>query len=114
MHAVIGGGMPRFMLTYTPESSYASYAQLLFRIKDPEDVVPMMQDVDTFLADNYPQASTKFRRLEIGPSPPAKIEARFIGPDPRCCAGWRFRPRRFSAQIPMQSVSGTTGGNAPR
>ena len=59
VHAVIGGGMPRFMLTYTPESSYASYAQLVFRIKDPEDVVPMMQDVDTFLADNYPQASTQ-------------------------------------------------------
>ncbi len=42
----------------------------------------MMKDVDMFLAENYPQASTKFRRLEIGPSPPAKIEARFIGPDP--------------------------------
>ncbi len=82
VHAVIGGGMPRFMLTYTPESAYASYAQLVFRIKDPDDVIPMMKDVDTFLADNYPQASIKFRRLEIGPSPPAKIEARFIGPDP--------------------------------
>jgi multidrug efflux pump subunit AcrB len=82
MHAVIGGGMPRFMLTYTPESSYASYAQLLFRIKDPGDVVPMMREVGKFLDENYPEASIKFRRLEIGPSPPAKIEARFIGPDP--------------------------------
>ncbi|MFT5139366.1 MAG: multidrug efflux pump subunit AcrB [Lysobacterales bacterium] len=82
MHAVIGGGMPRFMLTYTSESSYPSYAQILFRIKDSEDVVPMMKDVDAFLAENYPQASIKFRRLEIGPSPAAKIVARFIGPDP--------------------------------
>ena len=82
MHAVIGGGMPRFMLTYTPESSYSSYAQILFRNKDPEDVIPIMKEVDAFLAENYPQASIKFRRLEIGPSPPAKIEARFIGPDP--------------------------------
>jgi multidrug efflux pump subunit AcrB len=81
-HAVIGSGMPRFMLTYTPESSYASYAQLLFRIKNPDDVVPMMRDVEAFLGENYPQASIKFRRLEIGPSPPAKIEARFMGPDP--------------------------------
>jgi multidrug efflux pump subunit AcrB len=87
MHAVVGGGMPRFMLTYTPESSYASYAQILFRIKDPADVVPMMKEVDTFLAENYPQASIKFRRLEIGPSPPAKIEARFIGPDPEVLRG---------------------------
>lgn len=82
IHAVVGGGMPRFMLTYTPESSYSSYAQILLRIKNPEDVVPMMKEVDTLMADNYPQASIKFRRLEIGPSPPAKIEARFIGPDP--------------------------------
>jgi multidrug efflux pump subunit AcrB len=82
VHAVVGGGMPRFMLTYTPESAYASYAQLLFRIKDTDDVVPMMQEVDEFLGENYPQAAIKFRRLEIGPSPPAKIEARFIGPDP--------------------------------
>ena len=82
VHAVVGGGMPRFMLTYTPESAYESYAQLLFRIKDTDDVVQMMQEVDEFLGENYPQASIKFRRLEIGPSPPAKIEARFIGPDP--------------------------------
>jgi multidrug efflux pump subunit AcrB len=90
-HAVIGSGMPRFMLTYTPESSYASYAQLLFRIKNPDDVVPMMRDVETFLGENYPQASIKFRRLEIGPSPPAKIEARFKGPDPEVL-------RKLSAQ----------------
>jgi len=81
-HAVVGGGMPRFMLTYTPESAYESYAQLLFRIKDPENVETMMREVDDYLLENYPQASIKFRRLEIGPSPPAKIEARFIGPDP--------------------------------
>ena len=53
-HAVIGGGMPRFMLTYTPEAAYSSYAQLLFRIKDPEDVVPMMREVEQFLEENYP------------------------------------------------------------
>ena len=82
VHAAIGGGMPRFMLTYTPESSYPSYAQLMFRVKDSEDVIPMMKDVGVFLQDSFPHASTKFRRLEIGPSPPAKIEARFIGPDP--------------------------------
>ena len=81
-HAVIGGGMPRFMLTYTPESSYSSYAQLLFRIHEPADVVPVMRYVESYLQENYPQASIKFRRLEIGPSPSAKIEARFIGANP--------------------------------
>ena len=87
IHAVVGGGMPRFMLTYTPESKYPSYAQILIRVKDPEDMEAMMRDVDTFLEDYYPQASIKFRLLEIGPSPPAKIEARFMGPDPEVLRG---------------------------
>ena len=70
------------MLTYTPEKAYSSYAQLIIRVNAFEDVVPMMHEVDDYLAEQFPQASIKFRRLEIGPSPAAKIEARFIGPDP--------------------------------
>jgi multidrug efflux pump subunit AcrB len=100
MHAVVGGGMPRFMLTYTPESSYASYAQILFRIKHPDDVVPMMKEVDAFLAANYPQAAIKFRRLEIGPSPPAKIEARFIGPDPQVLRGLAVQAKEIFRSDP--------------
>jgi multidrug efflux pump subunit AcrB len=95
IHAVIGGGMPRFMLTYTPESSYPSFAQLLLRIKDPENVVPVMKEMDEYLAQNYPQASIKFRRLEIGPSPPAKIEARFMGPDPDVLRGLATRAKEI-------------------
>jgi multidrug efflux pump subunit AcrB len=81
-HAVVGGGMPRFMLTYTPEASYPSYAQLMFRVRDPDDLPLLMEEVDDFLEVHYPEADVKFKRLDIGPSPPAKIEARFIGPDP--------------------------------
>ena len=99
-HAVIGGGMPRFMLTYTPEQAYSSYAQLLFRIKDPQDVIPMMKDVEKFLEENYPQASIKFRRLEIGPSPPAKIEARFIGPDPEVLRKLAYEAKNIMRQDP--------------
>ena len=81
-HAVVGGGMPRFMLTYTPEAAYSSYAQLMFRVRDPEDLPALMEEVDNFLEVQYPEADVKFKRLDIGPSPAAKIEARFIGPDP--------------------------------
>jgi multidrug efflux pump subunit AcrB len=103
-HAVIGQGMPRFMLTYTPESSFASYAQLLFRVSDPENVPVLMEEMDTLLAERYPEASVKFKRLEIGPSPAAKIEARFIGPDPEVL-------RRLSAEAKaiMHADPSTTG-----
>jgi multidrug efflux pump subunit AcrB len=99
-HAVIGGGMPRFMLTYTPEQAYSSYAQLLFRIRDPAEVVAMMRDVEKFLEENYPQASIKFRRLEIGPSPPAKIEARFIGPNPEVLRQLAFKAKNIMREDP--------------
>ncbi len=50
----------------------------------PRDATPtilpvLMEEVDDFLELNYPEADVKFKRLDIGPSPAAKIEARFIG-----------------------------------
>jgi len=103
-HAVVGGGMPRFMLTYTPEASYPSYAQLLFRVRDPDDLPVLMEEVDDFLAVQYPEADVKFKRLDIGPSPPAKIEARFIGPDPAI-----LRQLSSKAKAIMREDPGATG-----
>ena len=104
MHAVIGGGMPRFMLTYTPEASYPSYAQLMFRAIEPEDVHPLMEEVAEFLESHFPEASVKFKRLDIGPSPAAKIEARFIGPDPEV-----LRKLAAQAKAIMRLDPGATG-----
>ena len=103
-HAVIGGGMPRFMLTYAPEAAYSSYAQLMFRVKDPENLPALMEEVDDFLELNYPEADVKFKRLDIGPSPAAKIEARFIGPDPGI-----LRKLAVQAKAIMHDDPGATG-----
>ena len=103
-HAVVGGGMPRFMLTYTPEAAYSSYAQLMFRVRDPEDLPALMEEVDDFLEVQYPEADVKFKRLDIGPSPAAKIEARFIGPDPAV-----LRQLSFKAKAIMRADPGATG-----
>lgn len=79
--ATIGKGFQRFMLTYDSERSYASYGQILVRVKDFETVIPTMEQVQTHIEAQYPNLLTKFKRLEIGPSPSAKVEAKFIGPD---------------------------------
>ena len=92
------------MLTYTPESSYASYAQLMFRAKAPEDLPVLMEEVNDFLEINYPQIDVKFKRLDIGPSPAAKIEARFIGPDPLV-----LRRLAVKAKAIMNADPGATG-----
>lgn len=78
----IGRGAERFMLTYQPEFTYPSYAQLVIRVSDFDKVQATIDSLDTLLKENYPQAFTKFQRFELGPSTKAKIEARLIGPDP--------------------------------
>ncbi|BBC42400.1 multidrug resistance protein MexB [Photobacterium damselae subsp. piscicida] len=38
-----GKGSQRFMLTYTPEKSYAAYGELIVRVKNFDDVIPVMR-----------------------------------------------------------------------
>ncbi|MEC4089010.1 efflux RND transporter permease subunit [Pseudoalteromonas rubra] len=78
----IGQGAPRFMLTYSPEKQYASYGQLIIRVSDREAVATMIAKVRDFAAHNELDGKLKIKRMEIGPSTDAKIEARFSGPDP--------------------------------
>lgn len=80
--STIGQGAARFMLTYAPERNYASYAQLLLQTKTYDDLKPVMQQVESILVNEYPQAFSKFTRTSIGPATKAKIEARLKGPDP--------------------------------
>ncbi|MDK1287878.1 efflux RND transporter permease subunit [Pseudoalteromonas umbrosa] len=80
--ATIGQGAPRFMLTYSPEKQYDAYGQLIIRVKTREDVTDMIAKVRAFSAENELDGQLKIKRMEIGPSTDAKIEARFSGPDP--------------------------------
>ncbi|WP_281558770.1 efflux RND transporter permease subunit [Thalassomonas sp. RHCl1] len=77
-----GQGAPRFMLTYGPEKAYAGFGQLIVRVESREALNPVMANLRQYMNDNYPQAQSKIKRMEIGPSTDAKIEARFSGPDP--------------------------------
>ncbi|MBQ4810667.1 efflux RND transporter permease subunit [Pseudoalteromonas luteoviolacea] len=78
----IGQGAPRFMLTYGPEKQYDAYGQMIIRVENREDVITMISKVREFAAQNELDGQLKIKRMEIGPSTDAKIEARFSGPDP--------------------------------
>ena len=80
--STIGKGFPRFLLTYSPEKNYASYAQISIRTTDFETLTDVMVKFRKDVEQSYPQAQLKFKRLEIGPSTDAKIEARISGADP--------------------------------
>ncbi|REL36304.1 efflux RND transporter permease subunit [Thalassotalea euphylliae] len=77
-----GQGAQRFMLTYETERSYAAYAQLMVRVDSFDNVLATMENAQAYIDQNYPELLNKFKRLEIGPSPAAKVEVEITGPDP--------------------------------
>lgn len=79
---VIGRGAQRFILTYAPERSYPAYSQLIVEVADLEARDSVLPKVLKLLAENHPEAEYRVKKLENGPSPAAKIEARFYGDDP--------------------------------
>lgn len=82
-----GKGTQRFMLTYSPEKSYAAYGELIIRVKSFADVLPVMRQFSQRLDTWYPELEYKLKQIMLGPSSGAKIEARLVGPDPTVLRG---------------------------
>ncbi|QDF74057.1 MULTISPECIES: efflux RND transporter permease subunit [Shewanella] len=80
--SVVGQGAQRFVLPYVPEKGYKSYGQLLIEMTDLESLNLYMRKLEQDLVQHYPEAEYRFKYMENGPSPAAKIEARFYGEDP--------------------------------
>ena len=77
-----GRGAERFMLTYQPEKNFAAYSQLIIRADQREQLPQLMQQTRQYITEQLPRLQYKLLQLEVGPSTPAKIEARFSGADP--------------------------------
>ena len=80
--STVGQGLTRFMLTYQTEKSYATYAQLVIRMRDGEALEAQLPRLRDYMETEFSEVFYKIKRLEIGPSTDAKIEARFSGPEP--------------------------------
>jgi len=78
----IGQGAPRFMLTYSPEKDFSSYAFVLITVKDYNDIAKLMKENEQYIGGHYPNALPRLQKFALGPSPANSVEARFIGPDP--------------------------------
>jgi len=77
----IGGGQIRFLLTYSPESQYDSYAQVLIKVDDYRKIPAMMKEAQQDLEKLFPQAIINTRAFVLGPSTGGKIQLRISGPD---------------------------------
>lgn len=80
--STVGQGLTRFMLTYQTEKSYPTYAQLVIRMRDSEALEAQLPRLRDYMDTEFGEVFYKIKRLEIGPSTDAKIEARFSGPEP--------------------------------
>jgi multidrug efflux pump subunit AcrB len=79
--STVGQGEIRFMLTYGPQRQYSSYAQVMVRTSELDQIDDVIADARHWTSENIPNAFMKFQRFQIGPGSSAKIEARFSGPD---------------------------------
>lgn len=80
---VIGQGAQRFVLSYVPEKGYKAYGQILLEMTDLQALNKYMRVLERELSLKFPEAQYRFKYMENGPSPAAKIEARFYGEDPQ-------------------------------
>ncbi|MDD1779849.1 efflux RND transporter permease subunit [Enterovibrio sp. ZSDZ35] len=78
-----GQGLQRFALTYQPEQSYESYAQLQVRTTDRENMFVVLRSLTQTLPRDFDKPTFQFKLIEFGPSPASKIEARITGADPQ-------------------------------
>ncbi len=78
----IGGGQVRFLLTYTPESPYQSFAQALITVDDYRKIPGLMDQALADLEEMFSDAIVNTRAFVLGPSSGGKIQLRISGPDP--------------------------------
>ncbi len=78
----IGQGAMRFMLTYNAQRQYSNYAQVMVRAEQLNQIPQMIDQIEGYVRDQYPQVSIQAKRIMFGPSNNSSIEARFIGPEP--------------------------------
>lgn len=79
--SLIGGGQLRFLLTYTPENRYASYAQILVDVDDYRKIEALNKRVQQELEPMFPDATVGTRLFVLGPGTGGKIQLRIYGPD---------------------------------
>lgn len=82
VQTLIGGGTLRYMLVYSFESSNAAYGQLLIKTTDYKQNDRIIKEIESYLAQDFPDGQGKAWRFVLGPGGGSKIEATFKGPDP--------------------------------
>ncbi len=76
----IGQGPPRFYLPVDPESPYEAYGQLIVNVHDYREINGLIEDLEPWFKEAFPQTLAPMRKYGVGPSNTWKFEVRFSGP----------------------------------
>lgn len=79
--SLVGKGGLRFLLTYTPEKTNNSYAQLLVDVESPDVMNDLLLNMEAHIKQNYPNVLGYASKFQLGPGSTGKIQARLSGPD---------------------------------
>jgi multidrug efflux pump subunit AcrB len=97
----IGGGQIRFLLTYTPESLYSSFAQLMVEVEDYQEIPRLLVETLEDLEEMFPQAVINNKSFLLGPSEGGKIQLRISGPDPEVLRELGMRAEKILRADPV-------------
>ncbi|MCI5043420.1 MAG: efflux RND transporter permease subunit, partial [Aquisalinus sp.] len=81
VQTLIGGKALRYMLTYEAGSDNSAVGQLLLKTSRYEENDRIIQDIQAYADENFPEGLTKAWKFILGPGGGAKIQATFSGPD---------------------------------
>ena len=75
----IGQGAPRFTLTYSPEQTSPEYSFLLFNTTSREAIAGVIENLEAFCSQQFPDMVPTFKPIPIGPIINKPIEVRVSG-----------------------------------
>lgn len=77
----IGGGSPRFLLTYSPEQSYPNFGRILVDAENYSAIEALSRQIQTDLEAGPVDANFNVKLFVLGPATGGKIQLRISGSD---------------------------------
>ncbi len=102
--SLVGAGGMRFLLTYDPEKPNTSYVQFLVDVTDYRLIAGLVDEVETHMEENHPDAMSYVRLFRLGPGSGGRIQAKFMGSDRNT-----LRKAAFQARAIMLDDGGAKG-----
>jgi len=77
----VGGGQPRFLLTYTPEQPRDNFGRIIVSVDDYKVIADLAPTIQQAMDAEFTDALVNVREFALGPSTGGKIQLRIYGDD---------------------------------